>query len=542
MIISEPRPLWERLLLLQGFSLIFYLFCHISPVASAPIAPSAIAPSAIAPSAIAPSEMAIGEQVDKPITILTSHVTQLGYIAAAHSVAHIVADQFPRRRIRLIVDYDQDKVGIREKFNWMFHFPDQVEILYLPGEGRYTRTAESYNPEDRLLAQQWLDESSLVIVALNFLGRGFDLPSGQCLFIAQIGIPASWTGLPCQCKYRLNLGLGPDEDGMLLEPKLLKKADHGMPLAFTDDFNRAMEEYPELAHFINLTRANSSGNAPRYYMAYQHVSRNFVEFIAIASHLEGDSAEPWILSDMDDTFLESQIMTQFLIDEGVGKLIYYPPSASPRETILKEEGRVVHFARLPFLKDDLYYALFAYSQPVVGVTSNHSLFIAMTLEKLPIYLPYTFLQNDVNRHLSQLDRLFRPLFISGMKPAETARIILANQASIASWSKNIVALKSANAQLISMIEHYEGGRDSQSAPVNQAFKGGDCQWPMLGHNSIITTHHAARVIPVKSLGSLDDIYYLAPRIIGLCYLALFVYGVRASRSGLTGPLLSRWKR
>ncbi|MCW7551435.1 hypothetical protein NX722_02010 [Endozoicomonas gorgoniicola] len=532
-----PKPLWQRLLLQQGFGLIFYLFCHISPVASAPIASSAIASSAIAPSA-----MTIGKQVDKPITILTSHVTQLGYIAAARTVAHIVAEQFPGRRIRLIVDYDQDKVGIREKFNRIFHFPDQVEILYLPGKGRYTRTADSYNPEDRLLAQQWLDESSLVIIALNFLGRGFDLPSGQCLFIAQIGTPASWTGLPCQCRYRVNLGLGPDEDGMLLEPQLLKKAEHGMPLAFTDDFNRAMVEYPELAHFINLTRANSSGSTPRYYMAYQHVSRNFAEFIAIASHLEGDSAEAWILSNMDDTFLESQIMTEFLIDEGVGKLIYYPPSASPRETILKEDGRVVHFARLPFLKDDLYYALFAYSQPVVGVTSNHSLFIAMTLEKLPIYLPYTPLQNDVNRHLSQLDRLFRSLFISGMKPAETARIILANQTSIASWSKNIVALKSANAQLISMIEHYEGRRGSLPASVNQAFKGGDCQWPMLSHNPTITNNHAARVIPANSLGGFDDIYYLARRVIGLCYLALCVYGVRAIRSGLTDSLWSQWKR
>lgn len=531
MVSIAPKLLLKIFLLFRsvvfGFCLVFCLSCYVRVVASAPIA----IPS------VSPSEIARDEQAEKPITILTSHVTELGYIAAAHSVAHIVAGQFPGRRIRLILDYDQDNAGIREKFNRMFQFPGQVEILYLPGKGRMTRTAESYNAEDRSLAQQWLDESSLVIIALNFLGRGFNLSSGQCLFIAQIGTQDFWKGLPCHCKYRINLGVGPDEDGMLIEPQLLQKAEQGMESAFKDDFDRIMEEYPELAKFIRLTKEHSSNSTPKYYMAYQHADRNFVEFIAIVSHLEGDAAESWILSDMDDTFLNSEIMTEFLIHEGVGKLIYYPPSAPSRETILRAVGRTVHFSRLPHLKDDLYYALLAYSQSVVGVTSNQSLFIAMTLEKLPVYLPYTPLQNEVNHHLSQFNPIFKPLFISGQEPAEKAQAIKADQTSIASWSKNIVALKSANALLISLIDQHEGRDGSLHTPVNQAFKGGDCQWPMSDHEITATDNSVPTVLPINKPWSDDDLYYLIPRVVGLHVVVMLFYGARAISSGLTKHLI-----
>ena len=182
-----------------------------------------------------------------------------------------------------------------------------------------------------------------------------------------------------------------------------------------------------------MSQAESSGGFPRYYMAYKHTEEALGEFVAIAGYMEEDVQNFWVLSNMGKPnfggtlLVDRPSFTNMLKKHGITRVIFHSKSSELIERVLTQDQpltKTVHLVQHPALDDDEYAALFALSQRVAGVTSNQSLFLAITLNKLPIYSQFTGFQTSVNEELASFDHsgLLKELFSNDVDPIKKSTV------------------------------------------------------------------------------------------------------------------------
>ena len=120
------------------------------------------------------------------------------------------------------------------------------------------------------------------------------------------------------------------------------------------------------------------------------------------------------------------------------------------------EGKTVTIIRLPIIKNpDEYASLFHYSNPVVGVTGNSSLFEVISLGKLPLYDFNMDIQFYVNSDMAiYTEGELLNFFDNYINPEEKAAIAKSHRHLIAQWSKKIVESKSLNKKLIRRVKTF----------------------------------------------------------------------------------------
>ena len=375
-----------------------------------------------------------------PILISVLSAGNLGYVAYANTIAQIIRDKYPDYPIRIHINYlhPHDKKMIETSFR----FPDKTEIeIIKPGE-----------KDDKIT--QWAEESSLIIAGAA-LGK-INNVKFDCLIVIQVNYkPESGQG----CSTKISTGLAPKNAGILAKPAVLQKQKIDNQLGFYSDFQRLLESSPELKTLLSRTVTTGSGLSDyHYYMAYIHQTEQFAEYFSLVSYLEaGDS--PWIFSNIRPDQLKDREFKKTLIKEGVDHISFYDLKENISEDILLGSGsrRHINVVRLPQIDDDdAYTSLFAMAQMPLGVTGNQSLFLAISLGKIPFYAVNTDKQLYVNSQMAAFDPsgLLADFFQNGYAPKAKAAVIRQHQSKAKAWSQQILKKKLANNILLKVVDHY----------------------------------------------------------------------------------------
>ena len=203
-------------------------------------------------------------------------------------------------------------------------------------------------------------------------------------------------------------------------------------------------------------------------MAYMHETEHFAEYFAITSYLETDTTL-WILTNIRSFQLEESEFRKKLVQEGIGYISFYDLKENLSEEIVLDSGsqRRINIVRLPQIDDDdAYTSLFAMSQMPLGVTGNQSLFLAISLGKIPYYSVNTAKQIHVNEQLAAFDPSgqLAAFFQNKYAPRKKAEIIRQNHSQAKAWSEQILEKKLANRILLKVVSHYIKPQLGQSSP------------------------------------------------------------------------------
>ncbi|MGB1271282.1 MAG: hypothetical protein ACPG5T_04345 [Endozoicomonas sp.] len=281
----------------------------------------------------------------------------------------------------------------------------------------------------------------------------------------------------CQCQYSLATGFSRQSDGMLVDPLVREKIKKGKNISFTNTVKKLEKVVPDFAKLMATLPSEPPDSPPRYYMAYKHGALDLGEFLAIVSYLNGQDTESWVMANIDErSVFRGELFSRLLGAHDIARVIYHELNKPVKEiaTHPKGEGATVHLVKLPQLSDELYTEMLMHAQPVMGTTSNHSLFLAITLGMLPLYSPHTSLQSGVNEHLAHFDHSghLKPVFSNLITPTEKARAIQQHSHQFTEWKRNLLNEKEANQLLLVMIIHHgRGGGSSLLTPIP-----GSCQW------------------------------------------------------------------
>ncbi|WP_263079679.1 hypothetical protein [Endozoicomonas sp. Mp262] len=284
------------------------------------------------------------------------------------------------------------------------------------------------------------------------------IPRNKCIDVGVIESPVR----PCKCKDSVKLGLGKDRDGILIAPHVLNKVRKGKDMrGFSKDFKAALDQHPKLGDILNQSKR--SDGKPHYYMAYKHTEDAFGEFVALAGYMEEDEQDFWVLSNMDESTVNHPVFKKLLRENGIANVVFHTQSYEVKNISLEENpsGKTAHLVHLPLLVDNQYTALFALSEEVVGVTSNQSLFLAITLNKLPIYSPFAPFQERVNPELAKFGQsVFAGVFKNEIDPYQKALIAKQNIQHLARWRKDIMTNKVVNRILVNKTKNFNRAEGS----------------------------------------------------------------------------------
>ena len=375
-----------------------------------------------------------------PVLISALSAGNLGYVAYANTIAQIIKDKYPDHPVRIHINYlnPHDKKLIETSFT----FPEKTEVeIVRPGE-----------KDDKIT--RWAEESSLIIAAAA-LGA-INNVSFDCLIVAQVNYKTE----PKQgCSARISTGLAPQNAGILAKPAVLKKQKTYSQLGFYGDFQKLLESSPELKTLLSRT-VTGGFSLPdyHYYMAYMHQTEHFAEYFAIVSYLEAENS-PWIFSNIRPHQLEDPAFKISMINAGIHHISFYDLKENTTEEIVIGSGsqRRINVVRLPQIDDDdAYTSLFALAQMPLGVTGNQSLFLAISLEKIPFYAVNTAKQIHINELMATFDSsgLLADFFQNTYAPKQKAEVIRLHRSQALAWAQQILGKKLANNLLLKVVDHY----------------------------------------------------------------------------------------
>ena len=247
----------------------------------------------------------------------------------------------------------------------------------------------------------------------------------------------------------LTMGFSENSAGMLIPPHIQKRVNKEDGLSFDNDFLRLKAEVPDLGGLID--RANG-----HFYTAYMHKSLSFAEFTATAALID-QQQDTWVLSNIVQEQVVSPAFTSMMKKHGAGIIEFIDlrePENSSEYVLNSQSRKKVHLVRLPKITSSAQHAsLFYFSQPLVGVTGNQSLFIALTLGKLPMYEANLNKQINVNHELAVFadPKRLAPFFNNQINPVKKASIAANAGNLVSEWATKITSQKNANKAIINAV-------------------------------------------------------------------------------------------
>ena len=252
-------------------------------------------------------------------------------------------------------------------------------------------------------------------------------------------------------KFSLKMGFTSGE-GILVLPELLNKVKNK---SFNTDYQNLRDKYPQLQNILDFA---SNG----FYMSYIHNHFKLAEFITMASLIDGEM-DTLVFTNQDSEFLHDKTSSWVFSDNNIRKVEFIDLTIPDNNRTKPEEfffetdqpqKKVVKVVRLPKITDQYeYLSLFYYSKPVVGTTSNSTLFNAIAMDKLPFYSHHTNFQLNVNDSLAVLDSSsgLTPFFSNKINPQEKALIVKQYMEKIPAWSKQVLKKRLLNQVFIDKI-------------------------------------------------------------------------------------------